>query len=40
MVQTNKKPDKTHDRLTKELNKLKIDLNINEGNMDNYLTKR
>ena len=39
MAQANEKPDKTHDKLTKELNKLKIDLN-NEGNMDTDLTKR
>ena len=39
MVQANEKPDKTHDMLTKELNKLKTDLN-NEGNMDTDLTKR
>ena len=39
MVQANDKPDKTHDRLTKELNKLKTDLN-NEGNMDTDLSKR
>ena len=39
MVQAKKKPDKTHDRLTKELNTLKTDKN-NEGNMDTYLTKR
>ena len=34
-----KKPDKTHDRLIKEFNKLKADLN-NKGNMDTDLTKR
>ena len=39
MAQANKKPDKTHDKLTKELNKLKTDLN-NEGNMGTDLTKR
>ena len=33
MTEENDKPNKTHDRLTKELNKLKTDLN-NEGNMD------
>ena len=33
MAQANNKPDKTHDRLTKEVNRLKTDLN-NEGNMD------
>ena len=33
------KPDKTHDRLTKELNKLKADLK-NEGNMGTDLSKR
>ena len=38
MVQANEKPDKTHDKLTKELNKLKVDLN-HEGNMDTDLTK-
>ena len=38
MAQT-KKPDKTHDRLIKELNRLKTDLN-NKGNMDTDLTKR
>ena len=39
MVQENNKPDKTHDRLTKELNKLKTDL-INESNMDTDLLKK
>ena len=38
-MQANEKHNKTHDKLTKELNKLKIDLN-NEGNMDTDLTKR
>ena len=39
MAKANEKPDKTHDRLMKELNKLKTDLN-NEGNMDTDLTRR
>ena len=39
MAQANEKPYKTQDELTKELNKLKIDLN-NKGNMDTDLTKR
>ena len=39
MAQTNEKPDKTHVKLNKELNRLKTDLN-NEGNMDTDLTKR
>ena len=38
MAQANEKPDKIDDKLTKELNKLKIDLN-NEGNTDTDLTK-
>ena len=38
MVGANNKPDKTHDKLTKELNRLKTDLN-NEGNMDTDLYK-
>ena len=39
MVQANDKPDKTLDRLTKKLNKLKTDLN-NEGHMDTDLSQR
>ena len=38
MVQANAKPDKTHNRLIKELNRLKTDLN-NKGNMDTDLTE-
>ena len=38
-MQANEKPDKTHDNLTKELNRLKIDLN-NKGTMDTDFTKR
>ena len=39
MVQANEKPDKTHNRLIKELIRLKTDLN-NEGDIDTDLTKR
>ena len=39
MAQANEKPDKTHNRLIKELNRLKTDLN-NEGDIDTDLTKR
>ena len=39
MAQANNKPDKTHNRLMKELNRLKTDLN-SEGNIDTDLTKR
>ena len=39
MVQANEKPDKTHDRLIKELNRLKTDLN-NDGGIDTDLPKR
>ena len=39
MAQANEKPDKMHDRLIKELNRLNIDLN-NEGDIDTNLTKR
>ena len=39
MLQANKKPDKTHDRLIKELNRLKTALN-NEGDIDTDLNKR
>ena len=39
MTQANKKSDKTHVRLIKELNRLKTDLN-NEGDIDIDLTKR
>ena len=38
-MQVKEKPDKTHDRLIKELNRLKTDLN-NEGDIDTDLTKR
>ena len=39
MAETNEKPDKTHDRLIKELKRLKTDLN-NDSNMDTDLTER
>ena len=39
MAQANEKPGKTHDKLIKELNRLKTDLN-NEGDIDTDLTKR
>ena len=39
MVQANEKPDKTHNRLIKELNRLRTVLN-NEGDIDTDLTKR
>ena len=39
MGQANDKPNNRHDGLTKELNRLKTDLN-NEGNMDTDLSKR
>ena len=39
MVQANERPNKTHDRLIKKLNRLKTDLN-NEGIIDTNLTKR
>ena len=39
MVQANGKPDNTHNRLSKELNRFGMDLN-NEGNLDIDLTKR
>ena len=38
MAQASNKTDKTHDRLTKELNRLKTNIN-NEGNMDTDLSK-
>ena len=39
MAQACEKPDKTHDRLMKELNRLKTDLN-NDGNINTDLTRR
>ena len=39
MAQANEKPHKTHNRLIKELNRLKTDLN-NESDIDTDLTKR
>ena len=39
MTQTNERPGITHDRLMKELNRFKTDLN-SEGNIDTDLTKR
>ena len=39
MAQANKKPEKIHDRLIKELNKLKTHLN-NKSDIDTNLTKR
>ena len=38
MAQANEKPDKTHDRLIEELNRLKTDLNY-VGDMDFDLIK-
>ena len=38
MAQANERPDKTHNRLMKELNRLKTDLN-SEGYIDTDLTK-
>ena len=39
MMEANEKPEKTHDRLIKELNRLKTDLN-NEGDIDTDVAKR